>query len=66
MMRSGSNTNNTKNGGQWNIVACVLNALHKLRILIFMAISQMGSIMVLILELRKLRHSEVSNLSKTT
>lgn len=37
-MRSGSNTNNTKNGGQWNIVASVLNALHKLPILILMAI----------------------------
>lgn len=47
-----------------NIVASVLSTLHNLSHLI-MAIPKMHTIMVFILELRKLKHSEVSNMPKT-
>lgn len=48
-----------------NIVASVLSTLHNLSHLIIMAIPEMNTIMVFILELRKLKHSEVSNMPKT-
>lgn len=48
-----------------NIVASVLSTFHNLSHLIIMAIPKMHTIMVFILELRKLKHSEVSNMPKT-